>query len=100
ITLPEAVSIAGAALAPDMGKMTRAPLRILMTLLNVRLGVWLPNPRRIREFRDGRRALSPRPHYLLCEMLGQNHLDAGCLYVSDGGHYENLGLVEQLRRGS
>jgi hypothetical protein len=32
-------------------------------------------------------------------MTGNNHLNDPYLYVSDGGHYENLGLVEQLRRG-
>ncbi len=31
--------------------------------------------------------------------MGRNRLDARFLYVSDGGHYENLGLVELLRRG-
>ena len=43
--------------------------------------------------------LSPRPNYLLREMFGWNHADSRFLYVSDGGHYENLGLVELLRRG-
>src|SRR5207237_10361065 len=41
----------------------------------------------------------PRPTYLFREMFGLNHLHAPYLYVTDGGHYENLGLVEQLRRG-
>jgi hypothetical protein len=32
-------------------------------------------------------------------MLGQNSVNDAYLYVTDGGHYENLGLVELLRRG-
>jgi uncharacterized protein YjeT (DUF2065 family) len=100
INLPEAVSIAGAAVAPSMGKMSRAPLRFLMTLANVRLGVWIVNPRRLESFGPkGSRLKFPRVQYLFHEMFGLNGLDSRYLYVTDGGHYENLGLVEQLRRG-
>ena len=97
-TLPAAVAMSGAALSPSMGKMTRGPLRFLMALANVRLGVWVPNPRRIHSF-EGRIQPKPRPSYLLRELLGMNPLNAPYLYVTDGGHYENLGLVELLRRG-
>ncbi len=41
----------------------------------------------------------PRLSYLFRELLGRNRADAQFLYVTDGGHYENLGLVELLRRG-
>ena len=41
----------------------------------------------------------PRPQYLWKELFGRNRLDDKFLYVTDGGHYENLGLVELLRRG-
>lgn len=113
-TLPAAMSISGASISPSMGKMTRPPIRFLLALLNVRLGVWIPNPRRIllaeelADRRDRRLAndaerplvpVSPRPGYLLRELFGRNHLDSRFVYVSDGGHYENLGLVELLRRG-
>jgi hypothetical protein len=102
-TLPAAVAMSGAALAPSMGKLTRWPVRFLLTLANARLGVWLPNPRRLPpERRRGWRhrvLWRPRPDLLLRELLGRNHLDARFLYVTDGGHYENLGLVELLRRG-
>jgi len=46
-----------------------------------------------------RRKTLVRPSLLFREMLGRNKLGAKFLYVSDGGHYENLGLVELLRRG-
>lgn len=103
LTLPTAVAIAGAAVAPSMGKMTRPPLRFLMALLDIRLGVWLPNPRKVAELTpraDGtfRYPSRPRPDYLLRELFGRNRLDARYLYVTDGGHYENLGLVELIRR--
>jgi hypothetical protein len=121
-TLPAAVAMSGAALSPSMGKETRWPLRYLMALANIRLGVWVPNPRkiemytgqqreatdetrrsRLRFVRNGprRRRHYPRPRSfrLLFELLGWNTIDATHLYVTDGGHYENLGLVELLRRG-
>lgn len=99
-TLPAAVAMSGAALSPSMGKLTRRPLRFLMALANVRLGVWVPNPRRIETFRSRHRVYPrPRPSYLARELFGINRLDAPFLYVTDGGHYENLGVVELLRRG-
>jgi hypothetical protein len=96
-TLPAAVAMSGAALSPSMGKATRAPLRFLLTLGNARLGVWVPNPRRMEDMRGTR--VRPSPLLLFSELLGRNSADAKFLYVTDGGHYENLGLVELLRRG-
>ncbi len=98
-TLPAAVAMSGAAISPSMGKMTRRPLRFLMALANVRLGVWVPNPRKMSAFKRRKRYPNPRTSYLLRELLGLNPLNAPYLYVTDGGHYENLGLVELLRRG-
>jgi hypothetical protein len=37
--------------------------------------------------------------YLLREMVGRNGLRNRYVYVTDGGHWKNLGLVELLRRG-
>jgi hypothetical protein len=100
VTLPGAVAASGAAVSPSMGKLTRAPLRFLMTLANVRLGVWVPNPMRSAEFAGWRKRFDrPGPHLLFREITGTNKIDARYLYVTDGGHYENLGLVELLRRG-
>jgi hypothetical protein len=114
-TLPAAVAMSGAALSPSMGKMTRWPLRFIMALANVRLGVWIPNPRDVaaKELKHQRQSFRPRSHevverrfyprpratYLARELLGLNHVRQKYLYVTDGGHYENLGLVELLRRG-
>lgn len=103
LTLPAAVAMSGAAVSPSMGKMTKRPLTFLMALANLRLGVWVPNPRWVAagldDDRERQRYGRPRPWYLLCELLGRNRIDARYLYVTDGGHYENLGLVELLRRG-
>jgi hypothetical protein len=103
LTLPAAMAISGAAISPSMGKMTRRPLTFLMALANIRLGVWVPNPRWVGALEQDeklrKRYVRPRPFYLLCELLGRNRIGSKYLYVTDGGHYENLGLVELLRRG-
>jgi hypothetical protein len=100
LTLPAAVAMSGAAIAPSMGRLTRRPLTFLLALGNVRLGVWVPNPRWVA---SGASWIGPwrppRPSYLLRELLGRNRVDGRYLFVTDGGHYENLGLVELLRRG-
>jgi hypothetical protein len=106
-TLPAAMAMSGAALSPSMGKMTKRSLTFLYALLNVRLGVWLPNPNWIDRWqkrsrggtRDPRLTMRPRPVYMVRELLGFNSIKDKFLYITDGGHYENLGLVELLRRG-
>jgi hypothetical protein len=104
VTLPAAVAMSGAALSPSMGKLTYRPLTFLLALANIRLGVWVLNPRQINGSAglldgSGRLRHRPRPQYLWKELMGRNRLDDKFLYVTDGGHYENLGLVELLRRG-
>src|SRR5581483_3630595 len=100
LTLFTAIAVSGAAVSPAMGKMTRRPLRFLLALGNVRLGIWLPNPLKSETFADlpKDQPVFARPHYFFAELFGLNQLHHRYLYVSDGGHYENLGLVELLRR--
>jgi hypothetical protein len=140
-SLPAVVAMSGAAISPSMGKQTRPSVRFLLAMANVRLGVWIPNPRRRESFvrmraamggkvargpvsklwamrvrtnkrDDAQRAAAidgahpkrflvprPTPRYLLKELLGWTSINDKFLYVTDGGHYENLGLVELLRRG-
>ncbi len=111
MTLPAAVAVSGAAVSPAMGRMTRAPLRVLLGLANVRLGLWLPNPRKSdlppapRPDEPLWRLMKWQLHQpgmlsLLRELLGRMGLRGRWIYVTDGGHYENLGLVEALRRGA
>jgi hypothetical protein len=112
MTLPAAVAVSGAAVSPAMGRMTRAPLRVLLGLANVRLGLWLPNPRLsnlppapLPNEKSVWRLVRWQLHQpgmlsLLRELLGRTGLRGRWIYVTDGGHYENLGLVEALRRGA
>jgi hypothetical protein len=100
LTLPAAVAMSGAAISPAMGKKTRRRYRFLLALANVRLGVWVPNPRWIGQIEAGGRPFGrPRPSHLLRELLGRNPINGRFLYVTDGAHYDGTGIVELLRRG-
>jgi hypothetical protein len=183
-TLFDVVAISGAAFSPLMGSATRGAYRILLTLANLRLGVWMPHPLvvnrakryleaergdgkagaearqhraddswwtrwtpllllwyvsrhpfwhrdpekqerreawlwahvlKLREdgMRAGRRlpralaklqaavcwrVMQPTLGLLWAEAFGHTSYRATWVNVTDGGHYDNLGLVEALRR--
>jgi hypothetical protein len=69
-----------------------------MTLFNVRLGAWYPNP--ARASRAELQLAKPRNSLaaLMNELMGRTTDDNQAVYLSDGGHFENLGVYEMLRR--
>jgi hypothetical protein len=93
------MSASAAAVASSMGRDNhRFPVAAL-SMLNVRLGMWLPNPRYLHCIEEEEFTFpQPRLAYMLKEIAGYWHRDDHHLYVTDGGHRENLGLVELLRR--
>jgi hypothetical protein len=95
ISLGTAMAISGAAVSPNQGYSSSPLLCFLMMLFNVRLGWWLGNPTR-RDFRQEgpRPALAPA----LKEIAGMTTDTGKWLYLSDGGHFDNLGLYEMIRR--
>jgi hypothetical protein len=103
LTVQAAVAISGAAFASAMGRQARA-FQTLLALSNARLGSWLPNPTYLHDVSaDGAPWWLPglprirRLPYLFREIFGQLPPDNRLLLVTDGGHYENLGLVELVR---
>jgi hypothetical protein len=119
ITLGTAVTISGAAVSPNMGYHSSPVVTFLMTLFNVRLGWWLGNPARVAPGlwrRLARRAgftvsrgAAAAPSYelsgpdhsvrpLLDEALGRTSELSQYVYLSDGGHFDNLGIYEMVRR--
>ncbi|WP_146147532.1 patatin-like phospholipase family protein [Prauserella shujinwangii] len=106
LTVQGAVAVSGAAFASAMGRSSRW-YQVLLAVSGARLGAWLPNPgfvRRAHEAAAAGRWTHPwlprarRLPYLLREVFGSHpHRDA-LLHVTDGGHYDNLGLVELFRR--
>jgi len=92
------LTISGAAVSPNWGYHSSRLIAFLMTLFNVRLGAWLPNPAVAR--REDLRLAKPRNSVLalLSELGGRSTDVRQAIYLSDGGHFDNLGLYEMLRR--
>ena len=102
ITLASAMAASGAAANPNAGYVGTGPTRgrllsTVMTLLNVRLGYWIANP--VNKAYQG--------------MIKPNHFIPGAFYalfkdgfkrdsdfleLTDGGHFDNLGVYELARR--
>ncbi|MGE5215325.1 MAG: hypothetical protein ACM3NN_16735, partial [Nitrospirota bacterium] len=102
VTLATAMAISGAAANPNTGVGGKGLTRnrfvsAVMTLLNLRLGFWVRRPsrswvvaRRPNHFHPGLTFSIPGYGY----KEGRNFLE-----LSDGGHFENLGIYELVRRG-
>ena len=104
MSLASAVAISGAALNPSSGADGEGPTRsgmlsFILSLLNIRLGYWVRNPWRIAKG-DGWH----RPPNFLQPGLGYGLLSLGhrekshWLELTDGGHFDNIGIYELLRR--
>lgn len=129
ISLGAAMTISGAAASPNMGYHSSLPVAFAMTLFNLRLGLWMPNPRwpwqaegrenagwrkRLRGWIRGGPPAPASVHRarwpwrrdeptlglsaLLSEALGMTSEDSQFLSLSDGGHFDNMGLYEMVRR--
>lgn len=100
MALPTAMAISGAAVNPDSGVAGKGLTRnrvvsFLMTMLNIRLGYWAPNPCYQGSY------LFP-PNYFLPGLKGLRGkgFDETSFFIelTDGGHFENIGLYELIRR--
>jgi hypothetical protein len=128
VSLGTAMAVSGAAVSPNMGYHSSPPLAFLLTVFNIRLGWWLGNPQSggccPAGASDGKkgdgpsgnplsrlssRAFSPAPawkragprfglFYLFTELFGMTNDKSRYVYLSDGGHFDNLGLYELVRR--
>ena len=98
VTLGSAVTISGAAASPNMGYHSSALVGLVMMLFNARLGAWFGNPGEAGEHtwtHDGpQSAVSP----VVREAAGITTDSGEYVYLSDGGHFENLALYEMVMR--
>lgn len=97
IRLGRAVSISGAAASPNMGYHSSSAMAFLLTVFNVRLGSWIGNPRHRKTWLRSSPAVGIG--YLLKELAGSTNNRSSYVYLSDGGHFENLAIYELVRRG-
>jgi hypothetical protein len=103
LDLATAMAISGAAFSSNMGANSIRPLTPTLAILNVRTGYWLKNPRFIESSTHERRSSIRAPEratkwYLWSEITGRLYEDSDYVYITDGGHIENLGIYELLRR--
>lgn len=99
LDLGTAMAISGAAFSSNMGAQTLRPLAFTLAFLNLRLGFWLRNPRHLRQHLNW---LSPlldiRGFLLFKEMFSLITENSRTVYLTDGGHLENLGLYSLVKR--
>ncbi len=96
IRVGTAMAISGAAVSPNMAGKTDSSIAFLLTLLDVRLGWWLGNPRRTDTWTRSGPAVGLA--WLMAELTGSTNDTGHYVYLSDGGHFENLGIYELVRR--
>jgi hypothetical protein len=93
VDLATSMAISGAAASSQMGLGSMPLLSPLLTFLNIRLGFWIRRP--------DRKVLSENAGFgnLLREMTGAGMSEKDTwMNLSDGGHSENTGVYELLRR--
>jgi hypothetical protein len=98
LSLGRWASLSGAAASAAAGSHTTIPIAILCGMFNIRLGYWWESgvtPKRSWLLDT----LLPVQSALFQEMFASTHGTAGRLWnVSDGGHFENMGAYELVRR--
>lgn len=107
LTVGSAMATSGAAFSSNTGATTQPERALILTLLGIRLGHWFANPARPDAWHAGAPIApgAPAPLRLWRRLLLLfDEAFASCdtageaVYVSDGGHFENLGIYEMLRR--
>ena len=95
ISIGTAIAISGAAANPNAGHHTSPAVAFLLTIFNARLGWWIGNPMLGSWTR-------PSPpvglFYLLSELFGFSGVKRTYVNLSYGGHFDNMGLYELVRR--
>jgi hypothetical protein len=100
LSLATAMAISGAAVNPNAASAGQGPTRnrfvaLAMSLMNLRLAAWVPNPGRPEQ--AGRAATWWSPGWRI--LTGRAHHESEpFVELSDGGHFENLGIYELVRR--
>ncbi len=99
ISLGTAMTLSGAAASPNMGYYSSSIVSFIMTLFNARLGAWLGNPGKDGASTWRKQGPESAVASIVREAFGLTTEDCPYVYLSDGGHFENLGLYEMVKRG-
>ena len=100
LDLATAMAVSGAAFSSNMGANSIRALTATLAILNIRTGYWLKNPQAITNKSDPSKHVSLKSTrwFLWHELTGQLDENSENIYLTDGGHIENLGIYELLRR--
>ncbi|NDW04609.1 hypothetical protein [Jiella pacifica] len=100
LDLATAAAISGAAVSSSMGRAGVPLLSPSLALLNIRLGYWLRNPAVLASASALRKAKRRdwKLFYFLLEFFGRLNAEKSKVYLTDGGHIDNLGLYQLLKR--
>ena len=96
LSLGMALAVSGAAASPALGMYSSKARAFLLTLANARLGLWFGNPASDTTWQRSDPALGVGP--IVRELLGLETDTNPYVYLSDGGHFENLGLWAMVAR--
>ena len=112
LDLASAVAISAASVSSSMGRISVGWLGPTLALLNLRLGFWLRNPKSVRAAAQHTEKASAAATdqsanaswedilrlYLFAEAFGRLRSDSSRIYITDGGHIDNIGLYQLLKR--
>lgn len=99
LTIASGMAASGAAASAYMGAETRGILSFGLTVLNIRLGYWVPNPGKLVGLKPCTiRDPGYGPLWFYYEVGGLIDARSNRVYLTDGGHFDNLGLYELLKR--
>lgn len=98
MTLGTALAISGAAVSPNHGYNSSPLIAFLLTFFNARLGGWFgnPGPAGAATWQQTSPSFALKP--LIYEAFGLTDAAHPYVNLSDGGHFENLGLYEMVLR--
>ena len=93
----------------SLSEATTTSMAILMALFNVRIGSWIRKPGDEKRTPASRRLLvwhwlkelsgwRPLVWYWLKELFGMASAEDRYIYLTDGGHFDNSGIYELLKR--
>lgn len=104
LTLATSMAVSGAAANPNAfvagaGLTINPVVGFLMALLNIRLGNWVPNPKKKWMQKLKPNHFWPGLYELLKLVNGSGYNEnRNFLEITDGGHFENLAFYELIRR--
>ena len=96
------MATSGAAFSSAMGQLSLGSTNALLAAVNADLGIWLPSPDRVEQLLASDAPMPAqfppvRLGHLFNEIFGIYAPNDEQVFVSDGGHVENLGLLELLQ---